>query len=56
MCCDLAVDMKTELWTPAKEMEDGGQEPVIGLAEQWHFQNALFEDIGSVVCHVMSSV
>jgi len=43
--------MKAELWTPGREVEEEGEKEVeetdSGGGDQWHFQNALFDDIKS---------
>ena len=44
--------MKAELWTPGREVEEEGEKEVEetdngGGGDQWHFQNALFDDIKS---------
>jgi len=44
--------MKAELWTPGRDVEEEGEKEVEetdsgGGGDQWHFQNALFDDIKS---------
>eukprot|EP00092_Neocalanus_flemingeri_P004865 GFUD01005235.1.p1 GENE.GFUD01005235.1~~GFUD01005235.1.p1 ORF type:complete len:730 (-),score=196.26 GFUD01005235.1:123-2312(-) len=43
--------MKAELWTPGREVEEEAEKEVeetdSGGGDQWHFQNALFDDIKS---------
>jgi len=42
--------MKAELWTPGRDVEEEGEKEVEETdsgGDQWHFQNALFDDIKS---------
>lgn len=40
--------MKTEMWSPGEEREEvKPEEETVSEGEQWHFQNALFQDIRS---------